>query len=601
MASLNRICRMQTFEGRFTEINNLIGQNLQFLSVHLQCDLNAQLKEWRAQDLKDQAADSASLQRELAEINQISVEGFASAESHFAELKDITSAQSKQVDSIHSKVDQILKLLLSGKPIDSELSSVLSSGSSSPSSSTSSSNDFAIDPRHTTPLYAIEFKHHVATGSFAKIYSGAWFGNEVAIKSVYQAWSDEVSAQFFREVEISSLLRCAFIVQFYSACLEQNRACLIMEWCHGGNLFDRITRDRRGEISWAYGIARDVASGIAYLHAMGFWHRDIKSQNVLLSLSGRAKLCDFRKCKDNRDESKVSRVGTLASASSLLHPQRRSAWTPEQLLDARWMPPEIFNDPLTRSEANSSSDVFGFGVILFELFSGSHPYESLIADSTGLEATLSEVASLSPAATFLSHHALASDVPSKIAALVGVCTAKVSGQRPTIDMLIDDLSEEITFADIMGASINPNAASPSESSSPSDTLEAWSPWSSVYSKAVAAQQTGQYEVALSLFDSIIQSNDPIYCARACTDTAMVLIKTNGDFHRAMRLFEFASEAGYHRATIGLVQFLFKGSSSHNFPPDKARAIKYYQALANDPSLPEKLAQHLPALKKLVGV
>ena len=397
VVSLQRICKMNSYESRFREVNELIGQSLQLLGVHLQCDLSAQLREWREQDQKDSALDAAAMQRELAELNHINVEGFASAESHFAELKDVANAQTKQVESIHSKVDQILELLLSGKSLNPD---VLSQ-SSSHSPSLPLSHIAQIDPRHITPLYTIEFKHHVATGSFAKVYSGSWFGNEVAIKSVTRAWDEEVSFQFFREVEISSVLRCAFIVQFYAACVEQGRACLLMEWCHGGNLYDRITRDRRGESSWAFGIARDIAAGIGYLHAAGFWHRDIKSSNILLTLTGRAKLCDFRKSKDNRDESKVNRVGTLAGANTLSLDQPPLSF--EQLLDYRWMPPEIFNDPITRFNANSSSDIFGFGVILYELFTGMHPYENLVNDAVKLETKLYEAASLSPAFTFLSH------------------------------------------------------------------------------------------------------------------------------------------------------------------------------------------------------
>src|SRR3989338_1316167 len=106
-----------------------------------------------------------------------------------------------------------------------------------------------------------------------KFYSGKWSGHEVAIKS-FEDWSPDISEQFFREVDLTSKLRSCYVTQLYAACFEQGRACFILEYLAGGTLFDRIERDGKIETTWAWSIAKDFASAIAYLHANDIWHLD---------------------------------------------------------------------------------------------------------------------------------------------------------------------------------------------------------------------------------------------------------------------------------------------------------------------------------------
>jgi calcium-dependent protein kinase len=57
---------------------------------------------------------------------------------------------------------------------------------------------------------------------------------------------------------------------------------LIEEVCHGGELFDRIIEMGRFSEQDAVHFARQIASGIAYLHSLGCIHRDLKPENILM-------------------------------------------------------------------------------------------------------------------------------------------------------------------------------------------------------------------------------------------------------------------------------------------------------------------------------
>ena len=68
---------------------------------------------------------------------------------------------------------------------------------------------------------------------------------------------------------------------------------MILEYCSGGELFDRVTPDR-GMDEWrAQKFFKQIISGVAYLHRKGVAHRDIKPENILLDSEEVVKIADF--------------------------------------------------------------------------------------------------------------------------------------------------------------------------------------------------------------------------------------------------------------------------------------------------------------------
>jgi tetratricopeptide (TPR) repeat protein/TolB-like protein len=179
-----------------------------------------------------------------------------------------------------------------------------------------------------------------------------------AIKVLPENLADpEARRRFQREAQMVSSLNHPHIVTVYDAGEYLDRQYLITEYVDGGTLRQWAARPRgwRPIVELLIG----VADGIATAHDAGILHRDIKPENILLAKNGYAKLADFGLAKlfeadpfaDDalaamRADGKSSLVGTAAYMS------------PEQMqglaLDAR-------------------SDVYSFGLVLYELLSGSRP------------------------------------------------------------------------------------------------------------------------------------------------------------------------------------------------------------------------------------
>ena len=142
---------------------------------------------------------------------------------------------------------------------------------------------------------------------------------------------------------------------------------LIMEYMELGSLYDLLHNDSMvldGEI--VLPILRDIARGLRFLHAADpqIVHGDMKAQNVLVDTRFHAKVADFGLSQKNRFGRSSSCTGTPF-----------------------WMAPELLR---RETSNNTSSDVYAFGIVLYELYSRKEPYEGehhedvlrLVADKT---------------------------------------------------------------------------------------------------------------------------------------------------------------------------------------------------------------------------
>ena len=89
------------------------------------------------------------------------------------------------------------------------------------------------------------------------------------------------------------MLKHKQIVQCYGSRQDGNRQYIFLEYCSGGELFDRIEPDRGMDECRAQGFFKQIISGLAYLHRKGVAHRDIKPENIMLDKYGRVFLTDF--------------------------------------------------------------------------------------------------------------------------------------------------------------------------------------------------------------------------------------------------------------------------------------------------------------------
>jgi serine/threonine protein kinase len=130
-----------------------------------------------------------------------------------------------------------------------------------------------------------------------------------------------------------------------------------MEWVGGGTVYTKLGDDEllpRQRLT----CAREVASALDYLHACGIIHGDIKSANVLLALSGAAKLCDFGGA--------VQLLTSIASSAS-------ASGGGSTAMTLAWCAPEMF----TGGSKTTATDVYAFGIFMWECYTGQVPFRGV--------------------------------------------------------------------------------------------------------------------------------------------------------------------------------------------------------------------------------
>lgn len=202
----------------------------------------------------------------------------------------------------------------------------------------------------------LQLGEEVGKGSYGVVYRGLWNGSDVAIKVFFGSdYDEDILLDHRKEIDIMKRLRHPNVLLFMGACYSHERLAIVTEYLPRGSLFKTLHKNAQSlDIRRRLRMAIDVARGMNYLHRRNppIVHRDLKSSNLLVDKNWTVKVGDFG----------LSRLkhATLLSAKSALG-------TPQ------WMAPEILrNEP-----SNEKSDVFSFGVVLWELMTVSIPWNDL--------------------------------------------------------------------------------------------------------------------------------------------------------------------------------------------------------------------------------
>ena len=181
----------------------------------------------------------------------------------------------------------------------------------------------------------------------------------VAIKFLAGAIADPLAiARFQQEALTASSLNHPHILTVFESGEIDGKNYLVAELVDGGTLKEWVQHEAR---TWKQIVEMvvGVADGLAVAHAAGILHRDIKPDNILVTTSGYAKLADFGLAKLDTSTTDVSRAITVQGTRHGMIVGTIAYMSPEQAgakpLDAR-------------------SDVFSFGVVIFEMLAGRRPF-----------------------------------------------------------------------------------------------------------------------------------------------------------------------------------------------------------------------------------
>ncbi|XP_017113230.1 mitogen-activated protein kinase kinase kinase isoform X2 [Drosophila elegans] len=212
---------------------------------------------------------------------------------------------------------------------------------------------------HEIEYDEMDIKEVIGSGGFCKVHRGFYDGEEVAIKIAHQTGEDDMQRMrdnVLQEAKLFWALKHENIAALRGVCLN-TKLCLVMEYARGGSL-NRILAGKIPPdvlVNWAIQIAR----GMNYLHneaPMSIIHRDLKSSNVLI----------YEAIEGNHLQQKTLKITDFGLAREMYNTQRMSAAG-----TYAWMPPEV----ISVSTYSKSSDVWSYGVLLWELITGETPYK----------------------------------------------------------------------------------------------------------------------------------------------------------------------------------------------------------------------------------
>jgi serine/threonine protein kinase len=234
------------------------------------------------------------------------------------------------------------------------------------------------------PGYNIE--REIGHGGMATVYLAIQesLGRPVALKVMSQALAADrtFSDRFIKEAKTIALLSHHNIVAIYDVGVADHNHYLALEFVGGGDLKGRI---RGGPIlaEAAFSVVRDIASALGYAHSKGFVHRDVKPENILFRDNGTAVLTDFG-------------IARAAGTGTRMTGMGMSIGTPH------YMSPE----QAMGKDVDGRVDIYALGIVLYEMLTGSVPYDAEETLAIGIKHVTEPVPVLSAA---LSGHQLLLD------------------------------------------------------------------------------------------------------------------------------------------------------------------------------------------------
>lgn len=199
-----------------------------------------------------------------------------------------------------------------------------------------------------------QVRSRIARGGMATVYLATDLRLErrVAIKVMHGHLADDsqYKARFIQEARSAARLAHPNVVNVYDQGQDAETAYLVMEYLPGITLRDLLVEHKVLTTVQAMDILEAVLSGLAAAHKNGIVHRDLKPENILLADDGRIKISDFGLARAAHANTATGNalLGTIA-----------------------YLSPEL----VTRGVADTRSDIYALGIMLYEMLAGEQPFK----------------------------------------------------------------------------------------------------------------------------------------------------------------------------------------------------------------------------------
>jgi eukaryotic-like serine/threonine-protein kinase len=256
-----------------------------------------------------------------------------------------------------------------------------------------------------------ELKETVGTGGMSTVYCAfdTLLERNVALKILHDQYGgdEEYVERFRREARAVAQLSHPNIVTVIDRGEEDGKQFIVFELIDGENLKELVARGGPLPVRRVLELGLEVGRALAFAHAQGLIHRDVKPQNVLLNGDGLAKVTDFGIVR-SLDAVGQTETGTVLGTSHYI--------APEQARGER---------------VDAQTDVYSFGVVLHELLTGDVPYSGDNFLSVAMKHVNDPVPSVLDTRP---------DVPIRLASLIERCLAKEPVDRPaSMDEVVAEL------------------------------------------------------------------------------------------------------------------------------------------------------------------
>ena len=248
--------------------------------------------------------------------------------------------------------------------------------------------------------YRIE--RQIGSGGWATVYlaDDLKLGRQVAVKILRPELATDIGAlRFEREVEVAARLRHPHLLPLLDSGMCGGVPYYVMPLVEGESLQERLKREGQLPIREALRIGREVADALAYAHAHGVIHRDVKPGNIMLE-SGHAVVTDFG----------------IAQVTQQINEDRLTA-TGEAPGTLHYMAPEQLEPNI---EEDGRADIYALGCVIYEMLAGDPPIPGTSARGVVARKLVGEIPSLRVARD---------SVPESVERVVNRALARVPGDR----------------------------------------------------------------------------------------------------------------------------------------------------------------------------
>ena len=265
--------------------------------------------------------------------------------------------------------------------------------------------------RQQTIADRYELKHIVGSGGMSTVYCAfdTMLERNVALKILHDQYGGDAEyvERFRREARSVAQLSHPNIVTVIDRGEEEGKQFIVFELIEGDNVKELVERGGPLPVRRALELGLEVAQALAFAHGQGLVHRDVKPQNVLLNDEGHAKVTDFGIAR-SFDTLSNTQTGTVLGTSHYIAPEQARG-----------------------EHVDAQTDIYSFGVVLYELLTGELPYSGdnfLTVAMKHVNEPIPSVFDRRP------------DTPLRLASLIERCMAKSPADRPaSMDDVVGEL------------------------------------------------------------------------------------------------------------------------------------------------------------------